>query len=210
MALSKSSLAARFEKMQQGPRELEESMVQERMSRLSLHQMDHMTIRFGEAKWGQTFARVFQEDPGYCRWFLGRWEGSRKAAHMEFTFYLKLQIERMELERSTVGDSATHGHSGPVMEQTNKDPPAVEHTMDLRTTWEKTDGAPIEAQSEAAKHFGETPGPSQAPSVAWDLVDGVSHTGSDDHERMDKLERLLHGLTLQVTTLAAMVAEKKG
>ena len=135
---------------------------------------------------------------------------------MEFTFYLKLQIERMELEQSTMGYSAAHGHSGPVMEQTNSDPPAdpsgsaMEPTTDPRTTWEKTDGAPIDTHSAAAGNLGETPGPSQAPSAAWDLVDGVSHTGSDDHERMDKLERLLHGLTLQVTTLAAIVAEKKG
>lgn len=63
---------------------------------MSFEELSNLTITFGEAKVGQKFSKVIQEDPKYCQWFLTRWGQSPKLEHQKFTYFLNMWIEQQE------------------------------------------------------------------------------------------------------------------
>lgn len=88
------NLADRFTKVRNA------TQADDQMSRLqtmSFQQLQDMPIRFGQSKRGMPFHEVVHTDPGYCQWFLRSWGDSKKAEHVEFIYYLRLYVERMEL-----------------------------------------------------------------------------------------------------------------
>ncbi len=95
MAVSDASLAARFKRFHGYPNDHIKHL-----ESLSMHQLSQMPIRFGTAKRGMAFNTVLKEDSEYCQWFLQKFGGSRKVEHVEFIFFLKLHVERLELLHS--------------------------------------------------------------------------------------------------------------
>ena len=96
-----TNLADRFQKVR-GQEKEEDTLA--RLNAMSMQQLQELPIRFGKAKIGTPFHEVVHNDPGYCQWFLGLYGDSKKPEHMEFVHYLRLYIERMELENT---ESAT-------------------------------------------------------------------------------------------------------
>lgn len=96
-----SNLADRFKKVR-GQEKEEDTLT--RLNAMSLQQLQELPIRFGKAKVGTPFHEVVHNDPGYCQWFLGLYGDSKDPKHMEFVHYLRLYIERMELEQVESGN----------------------------------------------------------------------------------------------------------
>eukprot|EP00434_Breviolum_minutum_P032343 symbB.v1.2.028601.t2/scaffold3045.1/size120917/6 len=92
-----TTLADRFKKVRDQEKE-EDTLA--RLNAMSMQQLQELPIRFGQAKLGTPFHEVVHNDPGYCQWFLGLYGESKNPKHMEFVHYLRLYIERMELENA--------------------------------------------------------------------------------------------------------------
>lgn len=62
---------------------------------MPLEELAQAKIAFGEAKKGQTFAKVL-EDSRYVTWFLGHYQDSTKPVHKAFVTFVRRQIEAQE------------------------------------------------------------------------------------------------------------------
>ena len=62
---------------------------------MPLEELAQAKIAFGEAKKGQTFAKVL-EDSRYVTWFLGHYQDSTKPVHKAFATFVRRQIEAQE------------------------------------------------------------------------------------------------------------------
>lgn len=93
-----TSLADRFNKVRNQAQE-DDQMA--RLQTMSFQQLQDRTIQFGKSKVGMPFHEVVHTDPGYCQWFLRSWGDSKKPEHVEFLYYLRLYIEKMEATSGT-------------------------------------------------------------------------------------------------------------
>jgi len=101
MASGDSALANRFEKMRQATTE---AVDMNKLKVMPFSELQELTIKFGDAKRGQPYHQVVQEDPRYCKWFLSNYGNSQKGTHQEFAFYLRAYTEKMEnMEKITGG-----------------------------------------------------------------------------------------------------------
>lgn len=68
---------------------------------MSLQELGQVTISFGQAKLGQTFQEVLTEDPGYVKWFVGRYEKEKKyPEHVPFLTFIRRTVEELENQES--------------------------------------------------------------------------------------------------------------
>lgn len=91
-------LADRFNKVRN---QAQEDDQMSRLQTMSFQQLQDRTIQFGKSKRGMPFHEVVHTDPGYCQWFLRSWGDSKKPEHVEFLYYLRLYIEKMEATSGT-------------------------------------------------------------------------------------------------------------
>jgi hypothetical protein len=66
--------------------------------KMSYEQLANQRISFGEAKLGQKFQDVIQQDPKYATWFIKKYETSQKPAHQAFVHFIGLYVERQEMQ----------------------------------------------------------------------------------------------------------------
>ena len=115
------------------------------------------------------FNTVLTEDPEYCHWFLEKFSGSSKVEHVEFLFFLKMHVERLELVHSEGPGSDS--------EKETIQPPKIKTASILGGN-----------QTQQPVGLGASiPMSSQARSC-WDIVS----TGDDEmtiHDRLSKLEK---------------------
>lgn len=90
------SLTERFDAVQTSEKK---TIQEDQLHQMSLPQLAEMTISFGQTKLGQKYGEVINTDPRYCRWFLGKYGDSQKMEHRTFVRFLRLWIERKELEQ---------------------------------------------------------------------------------------------------------------
>lgn len=95
LAMSSSTLADRMAAVTNKKESAKQS---DQLNQMSLVQLQKLTIKFGQSKVGQTYQQVVTDDPKYCQWFLRKYHDSRKDSHAEFVHFLKLWVERQELE----------------------------------------------------------------------------------------------------------------
>jgi len=69
--------------------------------KMSYEQLATQRITFGEAKLGQRFQDVLQQDPKHATWFLKKYETSQKPAHQAFVHFISLYVERQEMQLET-------------------------------------------------------------------------------------------------------------
>ena len=178
MATRDASLAARFKRFHSNDHI-------RRLERLSFHQLSEMPIRFGQTKRGMTFNTVLTEDPDYCQWFLEKYAGSIKVEHVEFVFFLKLHVERLELIHS-----ADLGSEEEIIEQ-----------REIKTA-SNLGGNPTQQRVGVGA---STPKPSPAQSC-WDIVSTVddemtiSCRLSKLEKQMQEISECLMHLTQQMAT----------
>eukprot|EP00434_Breviolum_minutum_P042887 symbB.v1.2.038193.t1/scaffold5827.1/size23306/2 len=171
-----SNLADRFKKVR-GQEKEEDTLI--RLNAMSLQQLQELPIRFGKAKYGTPFHEVVHNDPGYCQWFLGLYGDSKDPKHMEFVHYLRLYIERMELE---------HGESGNEEEKPKEN-----------------QGYPSKDLLKGAKSQGPLtlPKAKATPSVAsWEEIEMEEQEDrAIMHHRMDQMEHVLSQIVQQLQHL---------
>ena len=62
------------------------------LERIPMARLKDMTIAFGKAKLGKTFAEGF-EDQSWTKWFVTTYEKSQKIEHLQFLRYVSLRVE---------------------------------------------------------------------------------------------------------------------
>lgn len=180
---SELHLASRFQAVR-AQKELQEQA--ESVSKMSIQELQEQTIKFGEAKLGQTYRKVVESDPRYCQWFLKKYGNSPKATHQEFVTFLSLWIERQELEQGTtpftLPNSKVNGpHAGAKSKSSAKPKAKPNHPMPEEEVFEEDD-------------FSQ-----------WE--DDISVVGSQvtienqNAERLDKMENLMSQVLQQLQVL---------
>ena len=66
--------------------------------KMTYEQLANQRISFGEAKLGQKFQDVVQQDPKYATWFIKKYETSQKPAHQSFVHFISQYVERQEMQ----------------------------------------------------------------------------------------------------------------
>ena len=148
MASTKNDLASRFQQVSATPQDQVA-----RLNRMSMSQLEQIPIKFGTAKYGMPFKRVLLEDPGYCQWFLGNYSQSVKPAHVEFTHFLRLHIERQELEMEVEDgfDTKPQVDKKPLANK-KANPSAPSSCWDLVTSPEPEESVDLQARMDRLEH----------------------------------------------------------
>lgn len=77
-----------------------EEPVLEDLSKYSLHQLQSMTVDFGQTHKGKSYLTMWQQHQKWVQWLLQHYGDSKKASHRRIVHYFHMEIERCELERS--------------------------------------------------------------------------------------------------------------
>ena len=63
---------------------------------LTLEQQGPYLITFGKAHRGQSYADIWEKEPGYVKWFQATYHASKKPEHQRFLHYVTRQVEHFE------------------------------------------------------------------------------------------------------------------
>lgn len=184
------ALARRFQAIQQKTQKRLEVAVE--LEHMSFDQLQNRTIRFGEAKLGQRYHEVVDSDPKYCKWFLNRWGNSDKPEHREFSYFLALWMERMEMNLGTAEANTI---------------------VDKCMTQGMVDGSsspPVRAKAKAKAKM-PTGAASEVSIESWENCAGIdefqvlAERDYANQQRMDKLENVLTQVVQQLQQLSAQI-----
>ena len=178
-----SNLADRFKKAR-GQEKEEDTLA--RLNAMSLQQLQELPICFGKAKIGTPFHEVVHNDPSYCQWFLGLYGDSKDPKHVEFVHYLRLYIERMELENGESGNEeekpkGTQGYpSKDLLKGAKSQGPLTSDPINLKLGGDR-DGRAGGACDHAPSHGsnGTCPESDCAAAAALDCTEPISSSSSE-------------------------------
>ena len=79
-----------------------EEPVLEDLSKYSLHQLQSMTVDFGQTHKGKSYLTMWQQHQKWVQWMLQHYPDSKKASHRRIVHYFHMEIERCELEGRSI------------------------------------------------------------------------------------------------------------
>ena len=68
---------------------------------MTFEELGQCQITFGQAKLGQTFQEVVEQDRRYTAWFVSKYATSEKICHRKFIRYVELFVEKAEVQKKT-------------------------------------------------------------------------------------------------------------
>ena len=74
----------------------------EDLSKYSLHQLQSMTVDFGQTHKGKSYLTMWQQHQNWVQWMLQHYGDSKKASHRRIVHYFHMEIERCELEGRSI------------------------------------------------------------------------------------------------------------
>ena len=69
---------------------------------MNMKQLEDSVIDFGQAQLGLKYQEVWERDQDWVTWFINKYEKSAKENHQRFLRFVKLKIERAELESTNI------------------------------------------------------------------------------------------------------------
>jgi len=94
------SLAQRLQRVQE---KIEVPLAE--LEPMSIHQMEQLTINFGNTHKGKTYKEMWEKEQQWISWFVGHYGRSTKKDHRLFNRYVECMVERAEMS----------GHRVPVL-----------------------------------------------------------------------------------------------
>lgn len=79
-----------------------EEPVLEDLSKYSLHQLQSMTVDFGQTHKGKSYLTMWQQHQKWVQCLLQHYGDSKKASHRRIVHYFHMEIERCELEGRSI------------------------------------------------------------------------------------------------------------
>lgn len=91
---AQSSLGQRLQALQSQARNIEAAGD---LGKLSMAELEQLTVQFGEKHRNKTYQQVWKEDPQWLQFVASRYENSPKPAHVSLIYFIHLKVERAEL-----------------------------------------------------------------------------------------------------------------
>lgn len=66
------------------------------LSKLSMSELEQLTVQFGEKHRNKTFGQVWKEDPQWIQFFANKYEQSTKPVHVNLLYFIRRKVERAE------------------------------------------------------------------------------------------------------------------